>query len=187
MTEPATGFAHAAISTMFNPPPPSPTTIAPSPTASPLTQHHRDPPVGVIVGATVGGVAGLALVLCLILWPLHKRRLRQRQGQSPASNVPPTAPMSEYPDFKVGLTDVKTEDPGTASPMDEDIKQKSETGFNELSPDSAVHELAAEYPFCELSSGRPSVRRARSRSTAGRQQTFEICPGSPDTRRDSVP
>jgi len=80
MTQPVGGFAHAAISTMFNPPPTTPRTPSPSttynPTITPATQHHRESNAADISGAVVGAVAGLAMVVGLSVW-LLRRELRK--------------------------------------------------------------------------------------------------------------
>lgn len=67
MTEPIGGFANAAISTMFNPPPPS--TSLPTATPHPKAKNNA-----YIAGIVIGTVAGIALVAGLIVYILRKRR-----------------------------------------------------------------------------------------------------------------
>ncbi|KAF2145392.1 uncharacterized protein K452DRAFT_283752 [Aplosporella prunicola CBS 121167] len=73
MTAPANGFAQAAISTMFNPPP---TTSAASSTASNSASNETN--TGAIAGGVVGGVAGLALIVGAVFWALRSKKRQKR-------------------------------------------------------------------------------------------------------------
>ena len=87
MTQPLRGFAHAAIFTMFNPPAtpfpmPDPPTTSPSttnnPTITSAPKHNRKSNAADIAGAVVGAVAGLAMVVGLSLWFLHRKSKKER-------------------------------------------------------------------------------------------------------------
>ncbi|KAK5098956.1 hypothetical protein LTR70_000923 [Exophiala xenobiotica] len=80
MTQPVGGFAHAAISTMFNPPATTPPTASLSTTynltITSATQHQRESNTADIAGAVVGAVAVLVMFVGLSIW-LLRRKLRK--------------------------------------------------------------------------------------------------------------
>ena len=91
MTQPVDGFAHAAISTMFNPPattPLTPSSPTPNPstsnnsTTSPAAQHHREINAATIAGAVVGAVTGLIVIVGLSVWILHRKSRKDRSERS---------------------------------------------------------------------------------------------------------
>ncbi|KAL1797101.1 hypothetical protein ACET3X_003707 [Alternaria dauci] len=70
VVEPSGGFAHLAISAMFNPP--AATSI--------LTQANTTDTVQ-IAGAVVGAVAGSSILVILLVWVMVKRRKAQRSAE----------------------------------------------------------------------------------------------------------
>ncbi|PVH92096.1 hypothetical protein DM02DRAFT_663272 [Periconia macrospinosa] len=108
MTEPVSGFAHAALSTMFNPPPPtspSPPTSPPSNPPRPEDSHNAH-----IAGAVVGAVAGIVIIVGLIAWILHRRRralpshelpgesAQKKDIKSKCQELPVDSPLVELPE-----------------------------------------------------------------------------------------
>jgi hypothetical protein len=72
MREPVGGFAHAAISTMFNPPPTTSTSPPDnSPTSTPRPKNNNN---GRIVGAVIGAVVGVVIIVGLVVWAMRRRR-----------------------------------------------------------------------------------------------------------------
>ncbi|OJD30981.1 cell wall anchored protein [Diplodia corticola] len=72
MTQPANGFAHPAIYTMFHPPP-TPTTTTTS------SSSTTTPSASTITGAAIGSIAGAALLLTAVIWLVLRRRKRRRR------------------------------------------------------------------------------------------------------------
>jgi hypothetical protein len=72
MTEPVSGFANAAIFTMFHPPPP---TSTPSPSSPPTTPPHpKEKNNAYIAGIVVGTVAGIVIVVGLTTYIFYRKR-----------------------------------------------------------------------------------------------------------------
>ena len=86
MSEPVGGFAHAAISTMFNPPPT--TSTSPPTNLSTITPppKNNNKGNGHIVGAVIGAVAGLVIIVGLVVWVMRRRgrtlRPHEMHGES---------------------------------------------------------------------------------------------------------
>jgi hypothetical protein len=62
-----------------------PATVTPSPSTSAKKTN-----IGAIAGGTVGGLVALIVILCLILFCLHRRKKAQKNGASNNWTVPPT-------------------------------------------------------------------------------------------------
>jgi len=91
MTKPLGGFAHSAISTMFNPPPtesPAAKNLTTDPsTVPPSSEPHRDSNTAEIVGGVVGGVVGLAIIGGLIVWIMRSKSRKHRRQRSSAQEL----------------------------------------------------------------------------------------------------
>ncbi|EON69431.1 hypothetical protein W97_08691 [Coniosporium apollinis CBS 100218] len=91
MTKPLGGFAHPAISTMFNPPPtesPAAKNLTSDPsTVPPSSEPHRDSNTAEIVGGVVGGVVGLAIIGGLIVWIMRSKSRKHRRQRSSAQEL----------------------------------------------------------------------------------------------------
>ena len=178
MMEPIVGFADPAISTMFNPPAPSPTTSTSSTTDASDGDRHKKTNVGAIVGAAAGGTVGLIIAICVIVCILRRRRNRS----SPPEALH-TDNRVEYPDIRDLDTDNKRRQTSFEPEMKEKLKEDTSSPFSELSPDGAFYELPAEYPFYEMPLVRPSMRIARSADPPGKDQGFEIVSNGPHVGR----
>ncbi|KAK4894464.1 hypothetical protein LTR27_007350 [Elasticomyces elasticus] len=180
MSEPIIGF-NRGVSTMFDPPAATTTAITPT-SSSPVTEPHHKSNVGAIVGGVVGGVAVLCIALGLAIWAMRRRSRKART--EPSLETPPAYSKSEHPDLKIKDPQAHGEGWNSKAQMEEILKDKTGSPFSELSPDAAVHEMAAEYPFSvhEMSAGRPSFRRPSIQSPGARDPTFEIFPDAIETQ-----
>ncbi|KAK5124901.1 hypothetical protein LTR85_001091 [Meristemomyces frigidus] len=154
MTEPVGGFAHDAISTMFDPPSTasSPATSSLPPTDAPPTtsgaKHHHGSNVGAIVGAVIGGIAGLSIAACLAIWVLRRRgRLSRSQQSAQELSTDHTQAKDGYPAYPTWEE--------KKPPMEE---LPGESPFTELPTEPMFHELPAGSPSQELPVGWLSVR-----------------------------
>ncbi|KAL2874548.1 hypothetical protein SGCOL_010322 [Colletotrichum sp. CLE4] len=115
---------------------PSPTGRSRTSSATSTAQGSESskPPVGTIVGATVGGFAGLVLVICLAVFFLKRKRRYQAAPQQEAGGTPP----------------------GSQKPDEGYIGRKRPAGINTLHEEHTEHfnpvELPAEHGAAELSS-----------------------------------
>jgi hypothetical protein len=85
MTEPVGGFAHAALSTMFNPPPPTSTSPPNSvPTIPPRPKKGNK---AYISGIVIGAVTGIVIMVGLVAWLLCRRRRASHPFEMPGESA----------------------------------------------------------------------------------------------------
>lgn len=159
MSAPVSGFADAAIYTMFHPPPPtntSPTTTSSSsilPTIPPSKKHNS----AYIAGAVVGSLAGVLIIVGLVAWIVYRRRRRATHPSIPRD-------YEEYRDKKLEHQELPADILPVELPESQCFAERRDTK-------SECQELPAEILplkppqsqcFAELECERPSVEIATS-------------------------
>ena len=85
MTEPVGGFAHAALSTMFNPPPPTSTSPPNNfPTNIPSSKKSNN---AYIAGIVIGAITFIVFMVGLIAWILRRRRRATHRFEMPGESA----------------------------------------------------------------------------------------------------
>lgn len=136
MTEPFGGFAHAAISTMFNPPVTSVSPTIPTATRASPKKDNND----YIAGAVIGSVAGMTIIMGLITWVLRRRRRgrtirHELHSESSRNKKDKVAQCRELPAQDVPVELPVDQDP--AEPQDEREDRMAPTSPIELPTNNA--------------------------------------------------
>lgn len=101
MTEPVGGFANAALFTMFNPPPPTSTSLPTGlPTTSPYPKAKNNT---YIAGIVIGAVAGIAIVVGFAACIVCKRRKAQRPVEVHGESAQEKGTKSKFEHLPVEL------------------------------------------------------------------------------------
>ncbi|KAK1454020.1 kelch repeat protein [Colletotrichum paranaense] len=127
-------WANEELKALF-PEPPDNSTSGPSTTGQPNARDQPSKPtIGTIIGATIGGIAGLVLVTCLAVFFLKRKKRHQAAPQQEAGGAPP----------------------GYEEPRSKQFVSEEPVGINALHEGRTYHfnlvELPAEQGAAELSS-----------------------------------